>query len=119
MTIFGTIFVVIILTGENEPDTSDDGPSKREIQIADRSEKFSSIRSATDFKTTTFYNKTDIQRENWENANKDKLHLVVDKIYEVKSKTEKLTATGGYKRYLIQFEDDIESGAKKACTDSN
>ena len=35
ITIFVTIFVVSIFTGENEPDTSDDGPRKREIQIAD------------------------------------------------------------------------------------
>ena len=62
---------------------------------------------------------TDIQRENWEEENKDKVFLVKDKIYEVTRTREKLTSVGGYNRYTIQLADSFEDQMKKVVSDSN
>ena len=99
--------------------TSPDGPSKTELQITDMKKQFSTIRVPTNFKTVRFYNMTDIQRDNWEDANKRKLHLVVDSVWQVKRMTKKLTDTGGYNRYYIQLDEDLQTEVVKGATDPN
>jgi len=122
LKLIGVVLLIGLISNwleDNESEPSSDGPSKTELKIAEMTKGFSTITSPTNFQTTKIYNMTDIQRDNWKKENKDKLHLVRNKVYEVQRDRDKLTATGGYNTYTIQFMDSIEDGVNKSFSNSS
>ena len=118
LRIVGVIIAIGLIMNwmeDSDSDTSDSGPSKTEIKIEEMTKQFSSMSiRATDFQRSFYYDMTDIKRENWEKSNKDKIHLVRNKVNEVLKTRDKLTDSGGYNKYSVQLMDSIEDGINKS-----
>ena len=117
----GILFGIVILLGwfgiplfkSDEPS----GLSEREIEISTMKTFLSSNSTITDFKKTKFSKKTDLQVENWEKKNKDKIFILRENVYDVVRTRERLTDTGGYNKYTITFQDTVESAIRNLAND--
>lgn len=103
-------------TSLESPET---GPSKREIKVNSMIEQWPFIETYTNFEQQKYFMMTDIQRENWDEENKDKLFRVNRELYQVERVYEGLTESGGYNRYSVMLTVDPFEGIDRAVADDN